>query len=304
MFFKNLLIYHLVEPFRLSIPEFSECLKASTYLPCPRSESFSVGWVSPYGMDHESYVHAMQGFILFAFCKEEKLLPASVIRDALNKEIAELEQREDRPIYRKERTELKERVIMTLRHQAFSRKKINFAYLDTTQNYLLIDTASRNKAEEICSYLRKTLGSLKLALLSTRSQPEIIMTSWLTENQHPAYFRIENNCDMLDAKQKMGMIKVKEQDLNTEDIIRHLYAGKRIVKLALNWEDRITFEFSDDLSIKKIKFLDLIQNQRERYKSQSYPEQLDGDFAIMTGEFSRFLTDLWALFDGLEPVTA
>lgn len=302
MFFKNLLLYRLVEPFNFSAEEFNLKLKENTFYPCPRTEKFSAGWVSPYGSENDLYIHSMKGFYLFAFCKEEKLLPATVVREELNKKIAELERREDRPIYKKEKTELKEQVIMTLRSQAFSRKKLTFAYLDVNSNYLLIDTSSRNKAEEICSYLRKSLGSLKLSLPVTKSQPETIMTSWLVQKQQLQNFRVENNCDMLDPKQKSAMIKCKEQDLNADEIIRHLHTGKQIAKLALNWESKISFEFCDDLTIRKIKFLDLLKEQHEENKKRSPEEQLDTDFAIMTGEFSYFLQHLWSLFDGLEPI--
>lgn len=302
MFFKNLQLYCLTEPFAYSLEEFNEQLSKSPHLPCPRSESFSVGWVSPYGLNNDMFVHSIKGYFLFAFCKEEKILPSTVIKDELAKKIAELEQREGRVLYRKEKLELKEQVIITLRHQAFSRKKITFAYLDTESNWLLVDTSSRNKAEEISSFLRKTLGSLKLSLPTTKSSPEAMMTTWVKDKQPPSFFKIENNCDMLDSKQKSGMIKCKEQDLNADEIIRHLHTGKQIVKLALNWGDKINFEFADDLSIKKIRFLELIQKQREDSKRETPVEQLDADFAIMTGEFSQFLRDLWSQFDGLVPI--
>ncbi len=303
MFFKNLLLYRLQEPYSLTADELNQQLLNQPFLPCPKSESFSAGWVSPYGLGHELYVHSLKGYMLFAYCKEEKLLPAAVVKEELDKKISEIEKREDRAIYRKERFELKEQIIINLRYQAFSRKKITFAYLDTQANWLVIDTSSRNKAEEVCSFLRKTLGSLKIALPVTNNSPQNIMTSWLVDKTSLSSFNIENNCDMLDPKQKTSMIKCKDQDLAAEEIIRHLHRGKQVAKLALNWDNKIAFEFSDDLIIRKIKFMDLIQQDRSEIKKQSPQEQLDTDFAIMTGEFSQFLPNLWSLFDGLAPIT-
>ncbi len=299
MFFKNITLYQLTENFQYSAEELEALLAKAIFMPCPKSESASLGWVSPFGLDSQVLVHNLSGFYLIAFCKEEKILPGSVIKEELEKKLALIEKAEDRPVYRKEKKELRDQIIINLRHQAFSRKKIIFAYLDTHSNYLVIDSSSRNKAEELCSFLRKTLGSLKLALPQTKSKPENIMTQWLVGKENLPFFTVQNNCEMLDPKQKTAMIKCKEHDLNADEILSHLHTGKQIVKLALKWQDKISFDLSEDLAIRRIKFLELIKNQREDTKALSEKEQVDLDFAIMTGEFSQFLRDLWPLFDGL-----
>jgi recombination associated protein RdgC len=299
MFFKNITLYQLTEDFRYSSDELQAQLAKDIFMPCPKSENFSLGWVSPFGLDSEVLVHALAGYYLIAFCKEEKILPGSVIKEELEKKLSLIEKAEDRLVYRKEKKELRDQIIINLRHQAFSRKKIILAYIDTHSNYLVIDSSSRNKAEELCSFLRKTLGSLKLALPQTKSKPENIMTSWLLGKENLPSFVVQNNCEMLDPKQKTAMIKCKEHDLNTDEILSHLHTGKQIVKLALKWQDKISFDLSEDLAIRRIKFLELIQEQRKDTKHQSDKEQLDTEFAIMTGEFSQFLQDLWPLFDGL-----
>lgn len=299
MFFKNIILYRMTEPFKFTVESLEEKCQQAKFQPCPKSENNSIGWISPYGNDHDVLVHSLQGYYLLAFCKEEKILPGSVIREELIKKIALLEKAQDRPIYRKEKKELREQIIINLRHQAFSRKKITLAYIDSTSNYLVVDTSSRNKAEEVCTFLRKTLGSLKLALPQTKSKPDTIMTSWLVQKQTLPVFSIQNNCDMLDPKQKTAMIKCKDQDLNADDIIRHLHSGKQVAQLALKWQDKITFDLNDDLVIKRIKFLELLRKQREEVKDYSPQQQLDTEFAIMAGEFTLFLQDLWSAFDGL-----
>lgn len=302
MLFKNIILYQLAAPFTLEIQPFQDKLSQWFFSPCPKSENSSMGWVSPYGQGNEQLVHGLKGFFLIAFCKEEKILPGSVIAEELAKKIALIEKSESRPIYRKEKKELREQIVITLRHQAFSRKKIIYAYIDVNSGYLIVDTSSRNKAEEICSFLRKTLGSLKLALPQTKQSPETMMTSWLLKSEGLTHFNIENNCEMIDPKQKSALIKCKEQDLNAKEIVNHLHSGKQVVKLALNWQEKISFDFSNDLVIKKIKFLNLGQDKKSDMNSPTLQEQLDANFAMMTGEFSSFLKDLWHLFDGLTPV--
>lgn len=300
MFFKNILLYRLVDKFQYNENDFNELLKANIFLPCPRSENSSIGWISPFGdQQEEMLVHGLKGYLLFAFCKEEKLLPSAIIKEELNKKIKELEHDEGREIYKKEKSQLKEEVIINLRYQAFSRKKITYAYIDIVNNCLIINTASRNRAEELCTLLRKSLGSLKLSLPQTISKPETVMTAWLREKKELPFFKIEHNCDLLDPRQKTSMIKCKEHDLNAEEILMHVNSGKQVVKIALNWNEKISFELSDDLTIKKIKFLELLKKQREEVDSQSLQDQIDADFALMSGEFSQFLAHLWPLFNGL-----
>lgn len=302
MLFKNIILYQLTTPFNYSSEALNEKLQTNAYLPCPRYENASQGFVSPYQNDHELFVHTLQHCMLFAFCKEEKIIPSSVIKDELQSKIMLLEKNEGRTVYRKEKNALKEEILLNLRQQAFTRKTVTYAYVDTKLNWLIINTASRNKAEEICSLLRKTLGSFKVSLPGLKRQPHLTMTHWLTDKQDLPNFTIDNNCEMLDPKQKSAMIKCKEQDLNADEIIKHLQLGKQVVKLAMSWDNKISFEFSEDLAIKKIKFADLMENHKEEIKNKTPQERLDMDFAIMTGEFSNFLPNLWSLFDGFVPV--
>lgn len=302
MFFKNLIIYRLAEAFQWDKEQLNEQLQSKVFAPCPKSESFSLGWISPYGKDHDNLVHQFRDCFLIAFCKEEKILPSTVIREELEKKVSAIEKTEDRILYRKEKIALRDQIIINLRHQAFSRKRITLAYLDTKKGFLLVDSSSRNKAEELSAFLRTTLGSLKLALPETLSQPETIMTSWLLEGQRFPSLDIQNHCDMLDPSQKTSMIKCKEQDLSAKEIINHLKSGKQIVRLALNWQDKISFDVAEDLGLKRIKFLELLQEQRTGANSQSPQEKVDTEFAIMAGEFSQLLDDLWSAFDGLTPI--
>lgn len=302
MFFKNIIYYRMVEPFELDLSALNTSLKAFSYKPCPRSENASFGWVSPYSLDNDLFVHSLQNYFLIMFCREEKIIPAAVIKEELTKKILQLEEAEGRTIYRKEKISLKEEIIIQLRQQAFSRKRLIHAYIDKKQKLLIVDTSSKKKAEEVCAYLRKTLNSLKIVLPATKLQTETAMTGWLRDKIPLPSFNIANNCEMLDPKQKMSSIKCKEQDLNSTEIINHLHSGKQISKIALSWQNKISFELHDDLSIKKIKFVNLIKDDAQGSKTPTPHEQLDIDFAIMTGEFSIFLEDLWSLFDGLVPL--
>lgn len=291
----------MTEPLKISIEDLSASLKDFALTTCPKSEAFSQGWISPFGNSDSSFVHACQGNILLMAGKEEKLLPSSVIKDALAEKINLIEKNENRPIYRKEKTQIKEQVIFELRKQAFTRKKLLRAYIDTKKNWLIIDSSNRNRAEEFCTLLRKSLGSLKLILPSTNKDTSKTMTEWLLSAHTSPHFTIENDCEMIDYKQKASSIKCKYQDLSAQEIVNHLHSGKIITSLGMSWREKIAFELCEDLTLKKIRFLNLIDKEQKNIKMDSKAEQLDADFALISGEFSELLTDLINLFDGLEP---
>ena len=68
-------------------------------------------------------------------------------------------------------------------------------------------------------------------------------------------------------------------------------SGKLPTRLALTWDDRISFILSEKLEIKRLTFLDLLKEEAEK-SAEHADEQFDADFALMTGELSRFLPQI------------
>lgn len=72
----------------------------------------------------------------------------------------------------------------------------------------------------------------------------------------------------------------------------NLNAGKVAAKLMLTWADKMSFILTDNLQIKRVKFLDLLTERLDENNAETYAEQLDIEFALMTGEVSLLLNDL------------
>ncbi len=298
MWFKNLAIYRLTETFSLTPAELEEKLQNLAFKPCSATDEFSYGWSSPLGRSSEQLIHQANGFIMLCATKEEKVLPTSVVNEMTADKIAEKEDQEARKLSKKERSELKDQVTFELLPRAFSFSKKTFAYIDPKGNWLIVDAASAKKAEELISFLRKNLGSLPLVPVSTKEKPVSTMTQWLIQNESPDDVLVEDECELRAPEESGGIIRCKNQDLAAPEIKNHLDTGKQVIKLAISWSDRLSFIVDENLSIKRLKFLDLIQDQVADTEADSAEAQFDVDFTIMSQELSTFLPRLLELFGG------
>ena len=87
------------------------------------------------------------------------------------------------------------------------------------------------------------------------------MSNWLLQHRCPTPFIIEDCCELIDIKTGVGSIKCVQQDLSVAEVSNHIRAGKQVVSLALSWSDKLYFILSDDFSLKRIKPLDIIEEQ-------------------------------------------
>jgi len=298
MWFKNLSIFRLTEDFTLAPADLEQKLEQMAFRPCGSHEEFTFGWTSPLGKSSEQLVHSANGFLMLCGKKEERVLPASVVNEMLQEKILETEEQQGRKLAKKERTALKDELIFELLPRAFTFSNKTYAYIDPKGGWLIVDAASAKKAEDLLSSLRKCLGSLPAVPLNTIEKPVKVMTEWLINNQAPDDIVIEDECELRSPEEEGGIIRCKRHDLSLPEIKNHLDTGKEVIKLAVNWADRIAFIIDENLAVKRLKFLDLIQDQVADTETGSEAEQFDVDFSIMSLELSNFLPRLLELFGG------
>ena len=124
------------------------------------------------------------------------------------------------------------------------------------------------------------------------------MTEWLSTQQTPDDLTIEDECELRSPEEAGGIIRCKRHDLALPEIKNHLDTGKEVIKLAVNWADRLSFIVDEHLAVKRLRFLDLIQDQVTDIQADNDAERFDADFSIMSLELSNFLPRLVELFGG------
>jgi len=297
MWFKNLSIFRLTEAFTLTAEELEEKLEALAFRPCGSHEDFSLGWVSPIGKA-APLVHSANGFMMICTKKEERVLPASVLNEMMQEKIDETEEAEGRKLSKKERTAIKDELIFELLPRAFTFSRKLFAYIDVKGGFLVVNSGSTKSAEDLLSLLRKCLGSLPAVPLNTVEKPIATMTEWLLTQKTPKDVKIEDECELRAPEEAGGVIRCKRHDLSLPEIKNHLDIGKQVIKLALTWDDRLSFILDENLSVKRLKFLDLIQDQVTETDAHDEAARFDVDFSIMSLELANFIPRLLEIFGG------
>ncbi len=298
MWFKNLQLYRFTKPFEYNAETLEASLQTKTSRLCGPHEEMSQGWSSPLGRKGEMLVHAANGFLMICATKEEKILPASVIREHVDERVDKIEETQARKVRKKERDNIRDDVMTELLPRALSRTLHTYAYIDPKEGLLVVDCASTKKAEEFTALLRKTLGSLPVVVPTTNESPHVIMTEWLTKSNHPPEFGIEDECELRAADTEGSLVRCKRQDLGSPEIKQHLKAGKLVSKLSLNWRDRLTFVLDEHFAIKRVRFLDIVQEQVDDVERDDAAARFDVDFSIMTLELSLFIKQLFDAFGG------
>ena len=297
MWFRNLRVYRFTRDIEFDEAGLSAALAEHAFSACERQAFFSTGWVPPMGGDAEDLVHAGEGSVMVCLAREDKILPASVINEALREKVEEIREQEDREVRRRERLTLKDEITTELLPRAFTRMSWIRAYIDMTKGWLVIDAASLKKAEELINALRTALGSCSVVPMRSRTRPAALMTSWVTGSL-PADLEAGDECEMIEPGDDGGIIRCKHVDLNSEEISVHIDAGKYISRLSLNWAGRIDCQLCEDMAIKRLGFDDIVQAGSEEIEDAA--ARFDADFVIMCQEIRNFLDWLLEQADGVD----
>jgi recombination associated protein RdgC len=289
MLFKNLFVYRLPADWSWTPGDLETRLADHPLRPCGHFDMLVRGWQSV--TKGGRLLHTVGQHHMLSLGTNQKLLPATIIRQVAEERAEAQAAEQGFPVGRKQMRDIKGRVADELRPRAFTRRTTTRAWIDSRSGWFVIDAAGGPRAESVLETLVATLGSFVPLPLEGARSPHMLMSSWLMQGDAPFRFAIDDDLELQTPDKTKSSIRYVRYPLDGKDIRSHLAGGKYPTRLGLTWNGRVSFVLTDTLCLRRIKFLEVGKDQSDAEEVES-AEQFDIDFAVMAGELSALLTDL------------
>lgn len=288
MWFDNLQVYRLPAPWAMAPEALATMLEMQAFVPPSSNELLRQGWESP--RNNGVLVHTVNRQMLLRLRTEKKLLPASVINQVARAKAAEIAEQQGFEPGKKQMKEIKERVADELLPRAFSIPSDIWVWIDPVNGWLVVNSATPSKADDAIKMLLKAVDRMPLESLRVQRSPVAVMTAWLETDEAPLGFTVDKDTELRSTGESKAAVRYVKHTLEVDDIRRHIHSGKQCTRLAMTWNDKISFVLTESLTIKSIKPLDVIKENDASTRNDE--ERFDNDLMLMTGELAKMLADL------------
>ena len=298
--FKNATAFRIAAGFALPpLAALEEALQAARFQPCGPTQPESSGWTAPRGNKSTVLVEAVGGTsVILRLQTERRPLPASAVKDEVEKRIEKYKQETGRErVSAKIKKEFKEEAIQSLLPRAFTKRSAVTLWIDPVNHWLVVDSGSLTGADKVVSYLIEALTNIcagKTGILAkplqTSMAPGAAMAHWLASRDAPCRFTLDRDCELKTPDDQKSAVRYSRHTLEIDEVAEHIAAGKMPTKLAMTWNERVSFVLSDMGHIGKIKLLDVVLDGKD--KAGQDDDGFDADAAIVTGELSALIPDL------------
>ncbi len=289
-----MIVYRIAPQWRIGLEELEAALQKAPFDACGATQERAVGFVPPRGEAHGPLAESVGGQWVLRFMVEAKVLPGSVLARKVQEKVDQIERETGRKPGKKEKRDLKDEARLDLLPMAFTKMGSMWVWIDPQAHTLVLDTGSQARADEVVSQLVELLpAGFAVALLHTHTSPQTAMAHWLKEQDPPAGFTVDRECELKSPDETKAVVRYARHPLDIEEVQQHIAAGKLPTRLALTWDERVSFVLTEGLQLKKIAFLDAV------FEGQAQDEGgFDADVAIATGELARLIPDLIEALDG------
>ena len=305
--FKNALVFRIEQWDRPTLSQMEARLDGARFVACGATQPESAGWVAPRGRKHGVLAESVGGQIILKLCTETKAVPGAVVKTELEAQLDEIEAATGRRPKGKSARQIKEEIIHTLMPRAFPKRGGTLVWIDTKAGLVLLDAASMKKADAVTTRLVELLGGgLRLAPLQTALAPATAMAAWLSEQEAPAGFTLDRDCELKQPDSEKATVRYARHTLDIAEVGEHIKQGKLPTQLGLSWAGRVSFVLTEAMALKKIKILDVVLEAAGAADVRANDDGgFDADVAIATGELRQLIPDLIAALGGIqEPAAA
>ena len=296
--FKNVMMYRLLSPWSVTTAQLEEALEPARYVECAGSQEKAVGWVEPRGKANGALVEVVGGQWILKLMVETKVLPASVVKRRAQEQLAQIEASTGRKPGRKEAREILDDARMSLMPMAFTKQGATVVWIDPQAMLLVLDAASQGRADEVMTCLVNAIPGFGVQLIDTQISPAAGMAQWLATKEAPAGFTVDRECELKASDESKAVVRYTRHALDTDEVAEHIAMGKMPTRLAMTWNDHVSFVLTEALQLKKVAVLDVVFEAASALASDGKDDNFDGDVAIATGELQKLVPDLLEALGG------
>ncbi len=292
------MMYRVVGEWTSTQAQLEEALQGDRFVPCGASQEKSVGWLEPRGLAHGPLLEVVGGQWLLKQMVEVKAVPASVVKRKVEERVAQIEAATGRKPGKKEIRDLRDDTRLALLPMAFTKQSSVMVWIDPKARLLVLDAGSQGKADEVMTGLVKAIDGLAVQLVNTQTSPAVAMSAWLSTQEPPAGFSVDRECELKAADESKAVVHYTRHALDINEVSGHIAMGKLPTRLAMTWNDRLSFVLTDALQLKKLAFLDVVLEGTPASPADKKDDGFDTDVAIATGELAGMLPELLEALGG------
>tara|TARA_B100001063_G_scaffold244727_1_gene278330 strand:+ start:7991 stop:9139 length:1149 start_codon:yes stop_codon:yes gene_type:complete len=305
--FKNAKIYALTKPLSLSSEMLESALAEHEFRHCGAHDLATTGFGRCIG---GLFAHVANNCFTFRLVKEEKLLPAKVVNAEVDEMVERIEAETGEVVGKKAKADLRQEVVNKLLPQAFTDRKNTYGTIIPESNLVIVHAGSDSQAEVWLAMVRKALGSLPVVPFARRSiQAEL--TRWVTDTT-PDTINLLEEAELKATDDTGGLVRVKNQELDSAEVSAHLDAGKLVQKVAFEYDDAFSAVISEDGAVSRIKLNDRVLEEAAdipkdqvsaRFDSEVYLylSTMLGFIKLIDAEFGLTEKHIVTLSDAIEP---
>ncbi|WP_265658348.1 recombination-associated protein RdgC [Francisella philomiragia] len=281
--FKNIKAFKLVD---IDIDELRSYVESLPFCSSEgKNKRLSIGFINPIDEDNSLFVNH-SGLIFLSLAIESKVLPPKVIQQRAEKRIQELQQ--TRNISSFEKREIKESVETELITEAFVVvTRVNF-YIDTNNNFIVIDSARSTEINEVI----KVLDKVGIKYEAIANFDPRFLTRWFVDSSYPEKISFADKCKLEQSCSETKVLLSAEGQnpiLYHEDMKPFLDSGGIIQEMDVVWEAELTFTVTNYHGFKNIKVLNFF--------NENSSDEVLHNLILMTGLFAKLLNDVsnWSI---------
>ena len=293
-----MMVYRMSSEWTVTQAQLEEALQGERFVACGASQEKSVGWVEPRGVAHGPLVEVVGGQWLLKQMVELKAVPGSVVKRKVEERVAQIEAGTGRKPGKKEIRDLRDDTRLALLPMAFTKQSAVLVWIDPKARLLVLDAGSQGKADEVMTGLIKVTDGLAVQLLNTQTAPAVAMSAWLSTQEAPAGFSVDRECELKAADESKAVVRYTRHALDTDEVSGHIAMGKVPTRLAMTWNDRLSFVLTDSLQLKKLAFLDVVLEGAGASPTGGKDDGFDTDAAIATAELGGMIPELLEALGG------